>query len=130
MVELIVGPSKKLRDALLVNDPTATLPAPIRVTALIDTGASVSVVNEFVIRQLGINPIGSVDIHTPSTTAAVSCRQFHVDVLFPNGVAVPDAVVIEMPLGMQNIQCLIGRDILRHGVLVYIGYANQFTLSF
>jgi hypothetical protein len=33
-------------------------------------------------------------------------------------------------LGGQPVQCLIGRDILQHGVLVYIGYANQFTLSF
>jgi hypothetical protein len=33
-------------------------------------------------------------------------------------------------MGGQNIQCLIGRDILQHGVLIYIGYSNQFTLSF
>ena len=27
-------------------------------------------------------------------------------------------------------ECLIGRDVLAHGVLVYIGYGNLFSLSF
>jgi hypothetical protein len=31
---------------------------------------------------------------------------------------------------MQNIECLIGRDILENAVLTYIGYINQFTISF
>ena len=33
------------------------------------------------------------------------------------------------PLGGQHIQCLVGRDVLAHGVLTYIGYINQFTLG-
>ncbi len=49
---------------------------------------------------------------------------------FPNGVMVHNAVAIEAPLAGQHIQCLIGRDILQHGVLIYVGYMNQFTLSF
>jgi hypothetical protein len=49
--------------------------------------------------------------------------------LFPNNVQVA-ATAIEAPLQGQHIQCLIGRDVLAHGVLVYIGYTNSFTLSF
>lgn len=48
---------------------------------------------------------------------------------FPNNMVV-DGTVIEAPLQGQHIQGLIGRDILAHGVLIYTGYANQFTLSF
>jgi hypothetical protein len=52
-----------------------------------------------------------------------------VQMILPNQV-VFDAKVIEAPLQGQHIQCLIGRDVLAHGVLIYIGYANQFSLSF
>ena len=44
----------------------------------------------------------------------------------------PDNGVIatEAPLGGSPSNVSIGQDILQHGVLVYIGYLNQFTLSF
>jgi len=56
--------------------------------------------------------------------------QYHLSLTFPNGVSVPSIIAVEAPLGGQHIQCLIGRDVLQHGVLTYIGYINQFTLSF
>lgn len=49
--------------------------------------------------------------------------------LFPNNVLI-ETTVIAAPLQGQHIQCLIGRDVLRHGVLIYIGYIDSFTLSF
>lgn len=36
----------------------------------------------------------------------------------------------EAPLKGQHIQCLVGRDVLQHGVFIYTGYDNSFTLSF
>ena len=50
-------------------------------------------------------------------------------ILFPNNVVV-ETVVIAAPLQGQHIQCLIGRDVLRHGVFIYTGYTETFTLSF
>ena len=49
--------------------------------------------------------------------------------LFPNNVTF-ETTVIETPLQGQQIRCLIGRDVLSQGVLVYIGYSNLFSLSF
>ncbi len=49
--------------------------------------------------------------------------------IFPNNVIV-EALAIEAPLRGQHIQSLVGRDVLAHGVFVYTGYINQFTLSF
>ena len=49
--------------------------------------------------------------------------------VFPNNV-IANGTLLEAPLQGQNIQCLIGRDVLAHGVLVYIGYQNLFSLSF
>lgn len=95
---------------------------------MIDTGASASVMCEGVAAQLGLNPIGVAYISTPSS-ANVPCYRYLVRLVFPNKV-VFDTTVLEAPLLGQHIQCLIGRDVLAHGVLVYIGYGNLFSLSF
>lgn len=55
--------------------------------------------------------------------------RFLVRLLLPNSVMI-ETTAIEAPLTGQHIQCLIGRDTLSHAVLVYVGYMNQFTLSF
>jgi hypothetical protein len=78
---------------------------------------------------LGLNPVGVVPVHTPSATN-VQCPVYAVRLIIPNGVTVDDIAVIEMPLEGQNIECLIGRDVLSQAVLVYVGYANMFTMSF
>jgi predicted aspartyl protease len=130
LVEILISPSRTFTDVVRAVDPDAVIASPLRATAMIDTGASGTVVNPQIIAALGLSPVGSVPIHTPSTTQPLDCDQYHVDVTFPNGVSFANAVVICAPLGMQNIECLIGRDILENAVLTYIGYINQFTISF
>lgn len=130
LIEILISPSRSFLEALRISDPTATVASPLRATALIDTGASGTVVNPRVISALALSAIGSVPIHTPSTIQPVDCEQFHVDVSFSNVVSFANAVVICAPLGGQAIDCLIGRDLLQTGVLTYIGYLNQFTISF
>ena len=101
----------------------------VKLLAMIDTGATGTVISNGVAAILGINPVGMTSINTPSS-ANVNCNQFDVQILFPNNVNFSSIVVIEAPLQGQHIQCLIGRDILQHGVLIYTGYDNSFTLSF
>lgn len=83
---------------------------------------------EDIIRQLNLNPIGVTLINTPSSNN-VLCYEYLMRLLFPNNVIV-ETVMIAAPLQGQHIQCLIGRDVLRHGVFIYTGYMNSFTLSF
>ncbi len=101
----------------------------IKILAMIDTGLSGSVIREGLAGSLGINPVGTTFINTPSSTEVI-CHQFDIQLLFPNNINIPSIVVTEAPLQGQHIQCLIGRDILHHGVLIYTGYDNSFTLSF
>ncbi len=105
-----------------------SIPSPVLTTAMIDTGATVSVVRQGLPVQLGLNPVGVAHINTPSSTN-VACYEYLVRFVFPNNVVV-EATVLEAPLQGQHIQCLIGRDVLAHGVFVYIGYGNLFSLSF
>lgn len=126
VVDLHIAVGAPVEDALKRSGQD--VPEPIQISAMIDTGASRSVITETLAQQLGLNPVGLVYINTPSSTG-VRCCEYIVRLLFPNRVMC-EATVIEAPLKHQNIQCLIGRDILSHGVLVYVGYTNTFTLSF
>jgi len=104
------------------------VPEPIAVKGMIDTRVTGSVIQPVLTQQLGLQPVGVVSISTPSSEN-VPCLQFVVRLIFPNNVIV-ECLAIEAPLRGQNIQCLVGRDVLSHGVFVYTGYINQFTLSF
>lgn len=95
---------------------------------MIDTGATGSVIQQGLAGQLRLNAVGVTYINTPSSTN-VPCYEYLVRLLFPNNV-VAETTAIEAPLLGQHIQCLIGRDVLAHGVLIYIGYGNLFSLSF
>ena len=123
-VRLTVG--KPVEDAL--RRAVQPIPIPLMAHAMIDTGATRTVVREDIPRQLNINPIGIASITTASSVN-VQCYEYLLRLLFPNNVVV-ETVMIAAPLRGQHIQCLIGRDVLRHAVFIYTGYMNSFTLSF
>ena len=126
VVEILLTPSAPFLQSLNIAPSEVRT---IKVLAMIDTGASGTVISLGLAGQLGINPVGTTLINTPSSTN-VSCHQYHVQIVFQNNVNIASIVVTEAPLQGQHIQCLIGRDVLQHGVLIYTGYDNSFTLSF
>jgi len=73
---------------------------------MIDTGASGTVISQGLADKLGISPIGTALINTPSSTN-VTCFQFDVQIVFPNNVNIASIVVTEAPLQGQHIQCLL-----------------------
>jgi hypothetical protein len=105
----------------------------LQISALIDTGASHSVIQSGLPQKLSIFPVGMQLISTPSSVN-VPCLQYYFRLTFHStaGLIVPihfDAMFTEAPLKGQNIQCLLGRDFLAHVVLTYIGPTNNFILS-
>jgi predicted aspartyl protease len=102
----------------------------IQIPAMIDTGASCSVIQSELLKIIGISPIGLTSINTPSSEN-VPCNKYDVQLMLPNHSGLSHSiVVIEAPLKGQNIKFLIGRDVLKNGILIYNGYDNSFTLSF
>ena len=97
---------------------------------MIDTGSAVTVLSSSIIQALGLESFGRTDIFTPSSDSQHSARSYVVDITLPNGEALHDIIAVEALLDGQNIQALIGRDVLLHGLLIYVGYMDQFTLSF
>lgn len=126
VVEVQVAVGSAVETAL--RRTKAAVPLPIPVLAMIDTGASGTVIRQGMAFQLGLNAVGVSYINTPSSTN-VRCYEYMIRLIFPNNV-VAETRAIEAPLQGQNIQALIGRDVLAHGVLIYIGYTQSFTLSF
>ena len=95
---------------------------------MIDTGATSSAITPDIVKKLGISPVGRTNIKTPSCEN-YPAYQYHIIIALPNGVLINTTEAIEVPLTGQHIQCLIGRDILKDGVLIYNGYSETVTFS-
>ena len=105
LVDMRIGVGTPVEEAL--KEAGSEVPESVAAKAMIDTGATGSVIQPAIARQLSLQPVGVVSISTPSSER-VSCLQYIVRLIFPNNV-IAQAVAIEAPLKGQNIQCLIER---------------------
>ena len=105
-----------------------TVAAPTAVSALIDTGAAVTVITAETARLLALRSVGATPIHTPTTIEPVLCREFHVNVYLSEDVVIENILAVEASLTGQPFQCLLGRDVLSRGTFTYDGVNNQFSL--
>lgn len=132
IIDIRVAPSSAALDAM--RKASQQLPVPYRVAALIDTGASHSVINHDVVTALNLTPVGQTSINTASCSAH-PCYTYAVTFLMPTpdgGLLLPvrfETTVFGAPLAGQNIQCLLGRDFLKKGMLVYNGAKDTFNLA-
>jgi hypothetical protein len=127
-IPLLVAVTNAAEAAL--NATGQPIPQPVSVEAQIDTGASSSVIQLGKLAPLGLNPVGQTFINTPSSQN-LPCLQYAVRLLFPQHAGFVElATVTEAPLQGQNIQFLIGRDVLHFGLLIYNGTHGSFTLAF
>jgi hypothetical protein len=88
-----VGPSRELINALTPLGVRVAQPQII--TALIDTGAHSTVLNPDVVSRLGIKPVGVAAIVTPSTTDALICNRYHINVYFSEDFVIENVFAIE-----------------------------------
>jgi hypothetical protein len=134
LINLLIGISLPRSTAM----KAAGLPVPTYVhgTFLIDTGASCTCVDPYLVAPLSLVPTGSVPIQTPSTAGRPHmCNQYDASLFFPNAGAASgffiDALpVIETELRGQGIDGLIGRDVLDRCTLIYNGTAATLCLAY
>ena len=79
LVEIQLAVGSIIEEVLRKDDQS--VPTPAIVNAMIDTGATGTVIQEDIPAQLGLNPIGVVSINTPSSTN-VECYEYVVRLLF------------------------------------------------
>ncbi len=111
----------------VLRDYGLSIPEPVPVRAIIDTGAWKSVVRADVISRLSLSPIIPITVPTASSPGIESFL-YEVTLLFPEDVAL-EIAVIGLALPSQANECLIGRDVLRKGTLVYSGTTGSYSFD-
>jgi len=132
IVDILVGVSQPRQAA--IQRAGLSVPQPIQIRALLDTGASCTCVDPSVLNKLGLAPTGIAPMHTPSTgSQAHVASQYDVSLILMHPMltfTIHAAPVVEAQLAIQGIQGLIGRDVLSNCLLIYDGRAGLFTWAF
>jgi hypothetical protein len=136
LLRVLVGVSSPRAQAL--TSAGLQVPTGVQGTFLVDTGASCTCADPDLIQSLGLQPTGRTAIQTPSTASGPPhfCDQYDVSIFIPGNPAVGGGhLVAALPiiathLRSQNIDGLIGRDVLNGCTLIYNGTASIFTLAY
>jgi len=108
------------------------VPAPRVGQALIDTGASLTAVDEDALKALGLQPTGRIRLATPSQ-ADGPASIYPVRMTFPQtaiSVARDGLSVAGVILRHQGYVALLGRNLLARAVFTYNGPGGFFTVAF
>jgi len=136
LLSALIGVSGARRGALTTAGQT--IPNPVPIQALIDTGASATCMDLSVLQTLSLTPTGSAPINTPTTGGnPVIADQYDVSLLVPPAdtnqiplfIANLPVICAELLLS-QGFHALIGRDVLARCVFVYNGSIKLFTLAY
>ena len=92
-----------------------------------DTGASKSSITQKIVDDLNLTPIGNATISTAN--GIVTVNTYFVNIGLPNRVTIRDVLVSCADLG-DDIDILIGMDIIRHGDFLITNTNNKTTFSF
>jgi hypothetical protein len=133
VVEILVGVHEARREVLQRNN--FPVPPRRRVRAQIDTGTTVTAIDEQVLRSLGALLIDRVAARTSSPTGEPQVfDQYAVSLgLDAGGVELhlAEVLVLQCVFGPEDgIQALLGQDVLRHCLFVHNGPQNTFSLAY
>jgi Aspartyl protease len=111
------------------------VPAPIAVRALIDTGSDVSVINPNLVGQLGLRLLRTTSTQSTTGSSPVNLYGASMSIYGLAGVAGPalvlsDLVVMEAVTPLDDVDALVGRDVLAECLLIVDGPRRQFILAF
>lgn len=90
--------------------------------ALWDTGATCTSISNDVVEKLGLIPIGSQTINTPSGSKTVGT--YMIDIILSK------VIVCDSDIGNQNLGLLIGMNIISLGDFAVNNFNNKTSFSF
>ena len=133
VIELYVGVG--LAKSASLRESGQSIPVPRSLRALVDTGASRTVIEEEQLRRLELSPLADEDVHTASTGGApVKLNVYAVELSLAEAVAGTLArnlpVLAAADLSGLGVQVLLGRDVLGRVHFHYNGPGHEFSLEF
>ena len=96
--------------------------------ALWDTGANCCCISFDLLDKLKLKPIGAMPIATPSGTAIYN--KYMVDIELSKGIVIKDITVCESEIGSQNLDLLIGMNIINKGDFAISNFNGETKFSF
>lgn len=134
LVEVHLGPSDARRRAL--KRQRRDVPPALQATFLIDTGASMSMVDEACMRTLQLEPTGAAQFHSSSTNGVAQRAAVYDVQLILGGVATTSTLRVD-PLAMmatalinQPFEGILGRDVLARLQFAWNGPGQEVRLSY
>ena len=126
-VQVVIGLAEAFAQQLLHQGQA--VPTPSAGLALIDTGASVTCVDDTLAQQLGLPAIDVVQMMSASH-AATQQNVYPIEIeIVGSAIRINVPRAIGAALAAQGIVALIGRDFLQHCTLFYNGITGAITLS-
>lgn len=119
-VSVTIEPSTPV---LLSRQKSGTATSPVRALALIDTGASITCIDESIVKSLRLTHRDTARILTPSGESIHNLYDVRLTV---SQLVTRELPVVEANMSNQQHKVLIGRDILAIGTLIYSGWTNSF----
>lgn len=118
------GITNRLKSEVIIqhNNETNT------VSALWDTGATNTCISEELALKLPLISTGKTEIH--GSTGSSIQNTYLVDIILPNNVKINDLMVIDSDIGKQNLDMLIGMDIISRGDFAVSNYNNKTAFTF
>ena len=112
------------------------VPPPVSVTLLIDTGASMTMIDEGVMLSLQLTPTSATEYHSSSTNGvSLPCNVYDVQLFLggmgrPNTLRIDPLPVMATPFINQAFQGLLGRDVLNQLQLAWKGPQRTLRLEY
>lgn len=119
-----------------LSDAGQPIPKPIVGFGLVDTGASLTCVDEAQLKALSLNPVSTANVGTASGAAQqnvyachlrIPAQDLHIELAAVLGANLASQRV--MIAGTPPLVALLGRNLLQFGVLVYNGTYGVWSFS-
>jgi hypothetical protein len=132
VVEVMIGADRNQMNAWIGQG--VTLPRPILVRGIMDTGTDVTAIAPRLPLALGLPPWGTLSSHTAGGQVSVFAYEISLSILPPNrsgaGFTAPTLLAGELTHAAPGIEALVGLDVLLQGVFILDGHARTFSFTF